>query len=73
MPDEIDRKIVDKRVVQRYLKKGRLDDKDYDKYVKSLPDLAEQAVPIESAFDDDLDEDLEEEEPGQVGEGEKQP
>lgn len=56
MPDDIDRKLVDKRVVQRYLKKGRLDEKDYDKHLKSLPDLADQAVPIESDLDEDLDD-----------------
>ncbi len=56
MPDEIDRKLVDKRVVQRYVKKGRLDEKDYEKHLKSLPDLADQAVPIESDLDEDLDE-----------------
>ncbi len=54
MPDEIDRKLVDKRVVQRYVKKGRLDEKDYEKLLKGLPDLADQAVPVES--DLDLDE-----------------
>ena len=71
MPDEIDRKLIDKRVVQRYLEKGRLDDKEYEKYMKSLPDLAEQAVPIESAFDGDLDDEPEDE-GSQAAEGEKQ-
>lgn len=56
MPDDIDRKLVDKRVAQRYLKKGRLDEKDYEKHIKSLPDLAEQAIPIESALDDDFED-----------------
>lgn len=60
MPEDIDRKLIDKRVAQRYLEKGRLDEKDYDKYLKSLPDLSEQALPVESNLDaedlDDLDE-----------------
>ncbi len=71
MPDEIDRKLIDKRVVQRYLEKGRLEDKEYEKYMKSLPDLAEQAVPIESAFDADLDDEPEDES-SQAADGEKQ-
>ncbi len=53
MPDEIETKLIDKRVAQRYLRKGRLDEKDYDRYLKSLPDLADQAVPVESDLDDD--------------------
>ncbi len=60
MPDDIDRKLVDKRVAHRYLKKGRLDEKDYERYMKSLPDLAEQAVSIESALDDDFEDEPEE-------------
>ncbi len=61
MSDEIEIKLVDKRVVQRYVRKGRLDEKEYERHLKSLPDLAEQAVPIKAALDsealDDLDED----------------
>lgn len=57
MPDNIDPKLVDRRVVSRYLKKSRLDEKDYERYLKSLPDLAEQAVPIEAALDGDFDDD----------------
>jgi hypothetical protein len=65
MPDDIERKLVDKRVAQRYLKKGRLDEKDYDRYLKTLPDVSEQAVPVESNLDaDDLDLDEEEDEQG---------
>jgi hypothetical protein len=57
MPDDNDRKLLDKRVVARYIKKGRLDEKDYDKHLKALPDLADQAVPVESDLDnDDLDD-----------------
>jgi len=63
MSEEIDRKLLDKRVAQRYLKKGRLDEKEWEKHLKALPDLAEQAVPIESALDPDLDDDPEPDEP----------
>jgi hypothetical protein len=61
MPEDIDRKLLDKRVAHRYVKKGVLDEKEYEKHLKSLPDLADQAVPIESDLDDDdLDDDEDE-------------
>jgi hypothetical protein len=64
MPDDTDRKLLDKRVAQRYIRKGRLDEKEWEKHLKTLPDLADQAVPVESDLDgddlDDLDDDLEE-------------
>ncbi len=61
MPDEIDPKLVDKRVSQRYLKKGRIEEKEYERYLKSLPDLADRAVPVESDLEateppDEVDE-----------------
>lgn len=62
MPDEIERKLLDKRVAHRYVKKGRLDEKDYEKHIKSLPDLADQAVPIESDLDDDFEDETDEDE-----------
>jgi hypothetical protein len=58
MADEIDRKLLDKRVAQRYVRKGLLDEKEWEKHLKSLPDVAAQAVPVESDLDnDDLDDD----------------
>jgi len=63
MPDEIDRKLIDKRVVSRYLRKGRLDEKELERQLRALPDLAEQAVPVVSRLDDDLDDEEEEELP----------
>jgi hypothetical protein len=48
MPDTFDNKIIDKRVARRYVRKGVLDEKDLEKYLKSLPDVADQAVPVES-------------------------
>jgi hypothetical protein len=59
---DIENKLVDRRVAQRYLRKGKLDEKDYEKHLKGLPDLADQAVPIEASIegedfdDDDLDD-----------------
>jgi hypothetical protein len=70
---EFENKLVDKRVAQRYLRKGKLDEKDYEKHLKGLPDLADQAIPVEAAIDnddlDDLDdEDETEDEAGAGGE-----
>jgi hypothetical protein len=48
MADTLENKLVDKRVLARNLRKGLLDEKDYDRYVKALPDVADQAVPVES-------------------------
>ncbi len=66
MADPFENKLVDKRVAHRYVRKGVVAEKDYEKYVTGLPDLADQAVPIEASMDDDdldaLDE-VEEDEP----------
>ena len=73
MSDQIDNKLLDKRVVQRYLKKNRVDEKDYERHLKSLPDLAESAVPMEAALDseavDDLDDEDDDADEGPVQEG----
>jgi len=55
MAETIETKHIDKRVAQRYLRKGKLDEKDYERHLKALPDLADQAIPVESEFED-LDE-----------------
>ena len=65
MADPFDARLYDKRTAARHIRLGLLDEKAYEKYMKSLPDLADQALPVESALDDvDLDEedDLEDEE-----------
>ncbi len=51
MADQFENKQIDKRVVHRYLKKGIVDEKDYERHVKSLPDLAEQAMPVEASIE----------------------
>jgi len=64
MADPIEAKLIDKRVAHRYVRKGILDEKDWDKHVKGLPDLAEKALPLEAEMDgDELDDDDELEEP----------
>ncbi len=60
MADNIDPKLLDRRVAQRYLRKGLLAEKDYEQHLQSLPDLTEQAAPIEAAIDmDDFDDEQE--------------
>jgi len=48
MAEALENKFIDQRVAQRYIRKGQLDAKDYERYLKSLPDVADQAVPVES-------------------------
>ncbi|HET9597667.1 MAG TPA: hypothetical protein VFP65_18915 [Anaeromyxobacteraceae bacterium] len=70
MADAPDPKLFDKRVAHRYVRKGRLDEKEWEKHLKSLPDLADQAVPVESDLDgDELDDDLDDEEPEEPAAG----
>ena len=47
---EINPKWLDRRVVERYLKKGMLDEKDLQKHLKSLPDVAERAAKVDTEF-----------------------
>ena len=48
---DIENKLVDKRVADRYLRKGQLDEKEYERHLKSLKDLADDAVPVESEME----------------------
>ncbi len=57
MADPFENKQVDKRVAHRYVRKGVVDEKDYEKHLKSLPDLAEQAVPVEASMEGDEPDD----------------
>jgi hypothetical protein len=57
MTDSHDNRILDKRVVHRYVRKGTVDEKDYEKHLKNLPDLADQAAPVEASIEgEDLDD-----------------
>ncbi len=54
----IDPKRADKRTAERYIRLGLLDEKEYEKHLKSLPDLAEKAAAVEAELDEyDLDDD----------------
>jgi hypothetical protein len=57
MAETQENRTVDKRVVHRYVKKGIVDEKDYEKLIKNLPDLAEKAAPVEASIEgEDLDD-----------------
>lgn len=65
MADTLDPKHLDKRTAERYLRSGLLDEKAFERHIKGLPDVAEKAVPVETAIEAegfDTDEDLDEDE-----------
>lgn len=51
MSDPFENRLVDKRVVHRYVKKGIVDEKEFEQHLKKLPDLADQAVAVESELE----------------------
>ncbi|MFZ5470419.1 MAG: hypothetical protein ACOZIN_13360 [Myxococcota bacterium] len=48
MHESIDPQTADKRTVSRYIQKGLIDEKAYEKHLKSLPDLADKAAPVQT-------------------------
>jgi hypothetical protein len=54
MANEFEMKHLDKRTIDRYLARGVLTEKDVEKHLKSLPDLSDQALSIET-MQPDLD------------------
>ena len=59
MADTIDPKHLDKRTADRYIRSGQLDEKAYERHLKSLPDVQEKSTPIETTMldEDESDED----------------
>jgi hypothetical protein len=58
MSDPFENRQYDKRVALRYVRKGILDEKEWDKHLKSLPDLADKAAPMEASIEgEELDDD----------------
>ena len=51
MAEVLDLKKLDQRLVQRYLRKGLLNEKEYESYLKTLPDVADKAASVEAAFE----------------------
>jgi hypothetical protein len=50
MSDTLDPKLVDKRTADRYLREGQLDQKAYERHLKSLPDIAEKSEPVTTSM-----------------------
>ncbi len=61
MSETIDPRYSDKRTAERYIKSGQLDEKVWEKHIKTLPDVAEKGEPVEANLSD-LDEDFEDSE-----------
>lgn len=61
MTDTIDPRYSDKRTAERYIRSGQLDEKAWEKHLKSLPDVAEKGAPVEATLSD-LDDDFEDDE-----------
>jgi hypothetical protein len=52
----IDIRYADKRTYERYIKFGKLDEKEYEKFIKALPDVADKAQPVEVVMDEFFDD-----------------
>lgn len=48
MAETLDPRFTDKRTVARQIRTGQLDEKAYERYLKSLPDVAEKAAAAEA-------------------------
>lgn len=58
---EIDPRYSDKRTIDRYIRQGSVDEKAWEKHLKSLPDVAEKGEKLQAEADEYiLDEDLNE-------------
>jgi hypothetical protein len=62
MAETYEIKLIDRRVVKRYVRKGIVDEKEYAAHLKALPDLEGQALSVESAMEDDQLDDVDGEE-----------
>lgn len=49
-------RIHDVRTIERNIKKGNITRKDYEKYLKSLPDVTEKVAPPEEEGAEDMTE-----------------
>jgi hypothetical protein len=64
MAEPLDPKNIDKRTAARYLAQGEVDEKAWDRYLKSLPDVSEKAAQVATVMadtDDLLDDETDEE------------
>ena len=60
MANDTDYRSMDRRVAARMVRKGLLSDKELEKGLKGLPDLADKALPVETVFEETSDFDDEE-------------
>lgn len=62
MSETITPKHLDKRTIERHLRQGVVDEKAWEKHLKSLADVADKAAPIEATLvRSDEDEDADDE------------
>lgn len=62
MADTIDIRLLDKRTAERYIRMGLLDEKIWEKHLKSLEDLSEKGTDVETSISEsDEEDDLEDE------------
>lgn len=62
MAETFENKVIDKRVVHRYVRKGIVDEKEYAAHMKALPDLADQAIAVDAALEGDYLDDEDDQE-----------
>jgi hypothetical protein len=55
MAEDIDLKEVDRRLVARMVRKGDVSEREVEKALKQLPDVAEKAAPVDTKLDTDED------------------
>jgi hypothetical protein len=57
MADTVDPKMFDKRTAPRYREAGLLDEKVWEKHVKSLPDLSDDTLTVDTRMTHEPDDD----------------
>jgi len=66
MSQSIDLKLLDKRTAERYIARGLLDEKEWEKHLKSLEDSEEKGAAVETSmagdeeFEDEDEQDSDE-------------
>jgi hypothetical protein len=55
MAEEIDLKEVDRRLVARMVRKGDVSEREVEKALKQLRDVADKAAPVDTKLDADED------------------
>jgi hypothetical protein len=55
MAEEIDLKEVDRRLVARMVRKGDVSEREVEKALKQLPDVADKAAPVDTKLGTDED------------------